>query len=237
MRTSALVLFAALSLGPSARIASAQGDAARPSAFQLTRTERFLANRLACRGCHQIGGRGGAIGPALDGIRERSEFDRVLSMITDPSGTVPGTLMPRQRMPEREARRLAAYIMTLPALPDRTVVGVPEAAVIPPPADELDGASLYARHCASCHGAEGRGDGWNAPNLPVPPTNHTDGEAMSKRPDDTLYDGIAAGAFVLDRSPLMPAFADQLSPAQIRALVAHIRVLCACEQPAWARGG
>ena len=60
---------------------------------------------------------------------------------------------------------------------------------------------------------------------------------MAKRPDDTLYDGIAAGGFILDKSPLMPGFGDMLEPEQIRALVLHIRTLCECEQPAWAREG
>jgi mono/diheme cytochrome c family protein len=237
MRTLVLTFLVALSLTGGSAPVSAQEEGAPPTAFQRTRVERFLDNRIACRGCHQIGGRGGMIGPPLDGIRDRAQYDHVLSMITDPSGTIAGTLMPRQRMPLREAQRLAAYIMTLPAVPNPTIAGMPQAPVSLPPGSELDGAALYARHCASCHGTEGRGDGWNAPNLPVQPTVHTDAEAMSKRPDDTLYDGIAAGAFVLDKSPLMPAFADQLSPEQIRALVAHIRVLCGCEQPAWARGG
>ena len=105
------------------------------------------------------------------------------------------------------------------------------------PADPPDGAALYARHCAACHGTEGRGDGWNAPNLPVPPAVHADAEAMGARPDDTLFDGIAAGAWVLDGSARMAPFGDLLSPAEIRALVAHIRTLCDCAEPAWAGDG
>lgn len=237
MRTLALCALAALTLVTAPRPALAQAPADSMTAFQRTRVERFLENRIACRGCHQIGGRGGMIGPPLDGIRDRADYAHVLRMITDPAATVAGTLMPRQRMPRREAERLAAYIMTLPVIPNPTIAGLPQAPVALPPGAEADGAALYARHCASCHGTQGRGDGWNAPNLPVQPTVHADAEAMSTRPDDTLYDGIAAGAFVLDKSPLMPAFADQLSPGQIRALVAHIRLLCGCEQPAWARGG
>jgi mono/diheme cytochrome c family protein len=236
MRMLALFTLAVLSLAAAPCHASGQEPVAQVTPFQRTRVERFLENRVACRGCHQIGGRGGQIGPPLDGIRDRAQYDHVLRMITDPAGTIVGTLMPRQRMPQREAERLAAYIMTLPVVSNPTVAAAPQAPVALPPGSEMDGAALYARHCASCHGTDGRGDGWNAPNLPAPPANHADAEAMSRRPDDTLYDGIAAGAFVLDGSPLMPAFADQLSPEQIRALVAHIRVLCQCEQPAWARG-
>jgi mono/diheme cytochrome c family protein len=207
------------------------------SAHQTQRMERFLENRMGCRGCHQIGARGGMIGPILDGIRDRAEYGHVYSMITDPAGTVDGTIMPHQRMPDREARRLAAYIMSLPANPNPTIAALPQAPPALPDGGEVDGAALYARHCAACHGSEGRGDGWNVPNLGVTPTVHADAAAMSSRPDDTLYDGIAAGGFVLDRSPLMPAFAGLLSREQIRALVAHIRTLCSCEQPVWARAG
>ena len=60
---------------------------------------------------------------------------------------------------------------------------------------------------------------------------------MSLRPDDTLYDGIAAGGYVLDKSTRMPAVGRMLSPRQIRALVAHISVLCDCREPAWASDG
>ena len=221
-----------LAVGPTAL------DAQEPlSAHQSQRMERFLENRMACRGCHQIDGRGGMIGPILDGIRDRADYDHVFSMITDPAATVSGTIMPHQRMPDREARRLASYIMALPANPEPTIVAMPQAPPALPEGGELDGAALYARHCAACHGNSGAGDGWNVPNISVTPTVHADPAAMSQRPDDTLYDGIAAGGFVLDKSPLMPAFADLLSREQIRALVAHIRTLCACEQPAWARSG
>jgi hypothetical protein len=59
---------------------------------------------------------------------------------------------------------------------------------------------------------------------------------MSLRPDDTLYDGIAAGGWVLDRSHRMPAFGEALAPETIRGLVDYIRVLCDCQGPRWAAG-
>ena len=57
---------------------------------------------------------------------------------------------------------------------------------------------------------------------------------MSRRPDDTLYDGIFAGGYILNRSQLMPAWGQSLSDKEIRELVAHIRTLCNCKQPEWA---
>lgn len=204
--------------------------------LETVRVERALEGRFACLGCHRVGGMGGAVGPSLDGLAQRVDLDYVVSMILDPAGTVPGTLMPRQPMPEREARRLARYLMTLE--PDPTPPpAAPEAPPPLAPADSLDGPALYARHCAACHGPTGAGDGWNAGNLPVTPTEHADPTVMSPRPDDTLFDGIAAGGYVLDRSARMPAFGHMLSPNQIRALVEYIRVLCDCTEPAWASDG
>lgn len=205
--------------------------------LEVVRVERALERRFACLGCHRIGGRGGMIGPPLDGLAERAEHGYTLAIIRDPAATVPGTTMPGQAIPDREADRLARYLLSLPEAPVPGASTVPEPPPVLAPADSLNGEALYARHCAACHGKTGAGDGWNAGNLPVAPTAHADPTLMSSRPDDTLYDAVAAGAYVLDGSSRMPAFGRMLSPAQIRAVVRHIRVLCGCAQPAWAGGG
>lgn len=98
-------------------------------------------------------------------------------------------------------------------------------------------ASLYATRCAMCHGAQGRGDGYNARYLRARPAVHASADAMSRRPDDTLFDGIHAGGAILGGSPEMPAFGESLSAAHIEGLVAYIRRLCDCRQPAWADDG
>ena len=38
---------------------------------------RELVNSLGCKGCHKIGGSGGAMGPALDGLGKRLEDDSI----------------------------------------------------------------------------------------------------------------------------------------------------------------
>ena len=44
----------------------------------------------------------------------------------------------------------------------------------PSRADETrEGARLYRRYCAACHGIGGKGDGWVAPALGVPPADLT----------------------------------------------------------------
>ncbi|NND83989.1 MAG: c-type cytochrome, partial [Acidimicrobiia bacterium] len=125
------------------------------------------------------------IGPVLDGLGARADFAYTLAVLRDPSAVIPGTRMPHQPMPEEESRRLAAYLVALPEQ------GAPAGTAQAPPAlgpdAATDGAALYARHCAACHGETGAGDGWNASNLPVTPTAHADAALMSERPDDTLY--------------------------------------------------
>ena len=215
------------------------------SDFTRATTTRLLEDRLSCLGCHRVGDEGGLLAPPLDGIGERLQESYVVAMILDPATAAPGAPMPRAEVTQREARRLARLLMDSEAewegpasqsLADRehpawTALGEAVGA-----GTDGEGARLYARYCASCHGAEGRADGWNVVSLPLAPAVHADPEAMGRRPDDTLFDGIHAGGYVLDGSPRMPGFGGLLNNAQIRDLVAYIRVLCNCRQPAWAGG-
>jgi len=97
--------------------------------------------------------------------------------------------------------------------------------------------NTYARHCALCHGPTGNGDGLNARYLPVRPTAHADSGYMSRRPDDTLFDGIHSGAGILNRSPYMPPWGETFSRTEIAGLVQYIRQLCHCAGPEWSRDG
>jgi mono/diheme cytochrome c family protein len=211
------------------------------TAFEERRTERLLEDRLACLGCHRIGGRGGELGPSLDDVPLRRQPSYILEMIVDPARAAPGAPMPHQPLQRREAERVARYLLSSseagppPVQASLTDPGHPAWSLPLSPADP--GEALYARHCAACHGAAGRGDGWNAPNLPVPPVALADAALMGRRADDTLYDGIFGGAWVLDGSPRMPPFGEFLSPAEIQSLVAYIRTLCGCRGPAWSGDG
>lgn len=230
----ALLLFAAPAVLSVTPLRAQESVEATLTPIEAERVERSLERRFACLGCHRIGGRGGMIGPMLDGLGTRADLAYGIAVVRDPSRTIPGTIMPHQPMPERESRRLATYLI---GLPEREApVGSAEAPPVLGSDEAENGAALYARHCAACHGESGAGDGWNASNLPVTPTAHADPTLMSARADDTLYDAIAVGGYVLDKSNRMPGFASLLSPVQIRALVGHIRVLCDCDQPAWAGG-
>jgi mono/diheme cytochrome c family protein len=216
--------------------------------FQMQRTERLVEERLACLGCHTLDGEGGRIAPAFDDIAARLQPAFVLDMVTDPQRTVPGGGMPRQHLESRDARRVASYLlqrssalqsqagsdgMTYASLADTTH----PAYVSTPPEGASAPEALYRRNCAACHGVNGRGDGFNARLMPVPPSVHASAELMARRGDDALFDGIHAGAWVLDGSGRMPPFGELLTADEIRSLVVYIRELCDCQGPDWSRDG
>jgi len=58
---------------------------------------------------------------------------------------------------------------------------------------------------------------------------------MSQRPDDTLFDGIFSGGYILNRSHLMPPWGQTLSFEEIKTLVNYMRELCQCQGPEWSR--
>jgi mono/diheme cytochrome c family protein len=211
------------------------------TAWGARRAERYLMDRLACLGCHAWRGEGGAIGPPLDGIARRVDPSAIAPLVHDPGASRPGSSMP----PSLFRPGILEEVVALLAHDDREW-SAPESATVPWPerravltaavvAGSLPtGRDLYRLRCAHCHGTRGDGAGFNANRLPVAPTAHSDSLLMSLRPDDTLYDGIAAGGWVLDRSHRMPAFRESLTRDQIRSLVAYIRELCGCAAPEWA---
>ena len=81
----------------------------------------------------------------------------------------------------------------------------------------------YLTRCATCHGANGRGS-WRATIFFIRPGDLTDREAMTRLSDDYLFGLIKNGGATIGK-PGMPAFGYHLTDAEIRALVAHVRML------------
>lgn len=217
------------------RAASAQSGAGRAvpdglTPFARSKAETLLRDRLPCLGCHTLSGKGGTLAPELSTVSQRRAPEYIARMVADPQATVSGTVMPHTPMPA-EWRTLIIRYLGGQASENAGSARVPSVAL------DTDGAVLYSRYCAGCHGPGGKGDGPNARALPVPPARHASREAMSARPDDSLYDTIAGGGAIMNRSPRMPAYGTTLSPPQIRALVRHIRSLCQCAGPAWSTDG
>lgn len=79
-----------------------------------------------------------------------------------------------------------------------------------PSEEATDGAELYARNCAACHGASGRSA--TAPDL-------ASDEFLTLTPRPTLEAMIAEGR----SSRGMPAWSSAMSPTEIRAVAAYVK--------------
>ncbi len=89
-------------------------------------------------------------------------------------------------------------------------------------AAEARGHRVFQQRCATCHGAEGRGDGQNAYNLdPSPPDFQT---SLAKLPVADRRKLIEGGSAALGRSPLCPPSGRSLTPDDVDALVAWLEV-------------
>ena len=154
---------------------------------------------------------------------------------TAPAGTmslpIPKSYAPLNGVviPTDGARALVAYLLALKQAPLPTAHAAeapagPAAAAPPPTASAFnaaDGATLYAAHCASCHGAEGAGVTGVFPPLA--------GDAVVNAVDatehiDTLLHGLHGKT--IDGTPYaaqMPAFAATLSDIEVTDIVDHER--------------
>lgn len=97
-------------------------------------------------------------------------------------------------------------------------------------AQRATGQAIYARHCASCHGARLEGEpNWQERRrdgkLPAPP--HDDSGHTWHHPESVLFDIVKHGLVPGRTAPSgyatnMPAFGDVLTDAEIRAVLAYI---------------
>jgi len=87
----------------------------------------------------------------------------------------------------------------------------------------------YRTYCMQCHGMEGTGMGVNIQDMSVQPRDHSDSKAMSTRTDSELFKVIKEGGLSINKSSLMPPWADNFTDQEIHALVKHLRTLCKCE--------
>ena len=88
--------------------------------------------------------------------------------------------------------------------------------------DAANGAKLYKRYCAGCHGADGRGGAHTfMPHI----QNLTKKDYIEFLPDGYLYTVIAEGGEAVGKSAYMPAWGGTLSEQEIKDIIAHIRTL------------
>ena len=77
-----------------------------------------------------------------------------------------------------------------------------------------DGAAVYKAKCASCHGADGKGQSPMGKKMNLRDLGSPE---VQKQTDKELYDWTAVG------KGKMPGYKDKLSDEEIKALVAHMR--------------
>jgi len=83
------------------------------------------------------------------------------------------------------------------------------------------GRKLYAENCASCHGANGDGNGAAGRTLDPPPADLSFTMSMPIAQDDFLYWTIAEGGQQFGSA--MPAFKSVLKPNEIWSIVEALR--------------
>jgi len=112
--------------------------------------------------------------------------------------------------------------------------------VQPPAADFMTdpgnlraGQGLYQRHCATCHGETGRGDGPAGLALQLKPADLSDPTGVSQEPLDYWFwrvsEGGAAEPFH-SRGSVMPAWRYHLSEAERWQVIAFARTLSASDE-------
>jgi mono/diheme cytochrome c family protein len=88
------------------------------------------------------------------------------------------------------------------------------------PPDPARGKEVYARHCQSCHGDKGRGDGPTAASLKVSPADFHRVRSFLKS-DEELLRTIEHGVVF---SP-MHSWRGQLTDGEMQDVLAYIRIL------------
>lgn len=91
-------------LAPSVVVASASmaSTSAKPEYFSTI-----------CVACHAVGGAGGVIGPALDGVGSRLTAIELDRWLADPPSVKPGTAMPKLNMPDATRSELVQWLVSL----------------------------------------------------------------------------------------------------------------------------
>lgn len=169
----------------------------------------FAAN---CASCHGPAGAGDGI--ASTSLQPRpanlgaAQFDE-RRLATALWNGVPGTAMPAWRdLRPRDLGDLVAFMQTLhrsdaPALADAEML--------------VQGAAIYEKNCASCHGATGDGQGPAGRNLARTPTNFHLKQPDVARAQEVLLHGIEGTS--------MPAWKTTLSSTDQAAVIAYVRSL------------
>ena len=82
-------------------------------------------------------------------------------------------------------------------------------------------AENWENHCTKCHGADGKGQTKAGKKLNV--RDYTDAKVQAEMKDPDMIKATAEGVFDKGGKEKMKAYKDELSPEEIKELVAYIR--------------
>ena len=99
---------------------------------------------------------------------------------------------------------------------------------------EMDGRASYEAGCASCHGTDGRGASRERVAFDTPVPDFTDCSFSSREPDADWVAVAHEGGPVRGFDPIMPAFGEAFTEAQLGLIIDYIRMFC--PDASWPRG-
>jgi mono/diheme cytochrome c family protein len=87
-----------------------QAQATAGASTELSGSGEELFNRFGCKGCHQVDGDGGSMGPDLNETYRVKGADFMAQKILNPALGNPSSTMPKFPLNEREAQAVVEYI-------------------------------------------------------------------------------------------------------------------------------
>jgi len=121
-----------------------------------------------------------------------------------------------QHMSDADLQAVAVYLQALPAR-----VPAPAPGAFAQAASHAQGAGLYLRQCAACHGKQGEGVRGIYP--PLDGNSSVTGPTATNAVRSVLLGGFAPATVGNPRPYSMPPFAQQLSDDEVAAVVNYIR--------------
>jgi mono/diheme cytochrome c family protein len=95
-----------------------------------------------------------------------------------------------------------------------------------------EGRFLFLHYCATCHGEEGHGDGFNSYTLDPKPRDLADSTFQAGRSDEELAVIIRSGGGMGGMSTGMPPWGRVLGDRKVGYIVMFLRTLRAPAEPA-----
>lgn len=92
-----------------AQMAAPQSSAPSGGAVVKELNRPKVYNQM-CIACHTLQGQGGSVGPALDGVGDRRDYDNLVAWLKDPQAVKPGAKMPKLPLSQTDINELAAFL-------------------------------------------------------------------------------------------------------------------------------